>query len=78
VDEANHTVICHERLAIVGTVFFSAAGENNSSLMVICIFFSKDVEHGAQPLTNEHDTLWLSVNGEIYNRKAVLILRLSE
>lgn len=43
-DEATHTVLAHERLAIV------------------------DLENGAQPLTNEADTVWLSVNGEIYNR----------
>lgn len=43
-DEASHTVLAHERLAIV------------------------DLENGAQPLTNETDTVWLSVNGEIYNR----------
>jgi asparagine synthase (glutamine-hydrolysing) len=27
-----------------------------------------DVENGAQPLVNEDETVWLSVNGEIYNR----------
>lgn len=27
-----------------------------------------DVENGAQPLVNADETVWLSVNGEIYNR----------
>jgi asparagine synthase (glutamine-hydrolysing) len=30
-----------------------------------------DVEHGAQPLTNEAEDLILAVNGEIYNHKAL-------
>lgn len=65
-DEANHTVICHERLAIVGKPFLRLV-KTILGVMLICIF-SQDVEHGAQPLTNEHDNIWLSVNGEIYNR----------
>jgi len=44
---SNNTVLCHERLAIVGVV------------------------SGAQPLTNHDNTIFLSVNGEIYNHKAL-------
>ncbi|CAG8578953.1 7608_t:CDS:2, partial [Ambispora leptoticha] len=40
-----NTILCHERLAIVG------------------------VASGAQPLTNENETIILAVNGEIYNHK---------
>ncbi|KAJ1647026.1 asparagine synthetase [Coemansia erecta] len=42
---ADNSIICHERLAIVG------------------------IDTGAQPLTNEDETLILTVNGEIYNHK---------
>ncbi|KAJ3206673.1 asparagine synthetase [Dinochytrium kinnereticum] len=38
-----NSILCHERLAIVG------------------------VDSGAQPLTNEDETVFLTVNGEIYN-----------
>ncbi|KAI8851206.1 putative asparagine synthetase [Chytridium lagenaria] len=40
---AGKSILCHERLAIVG------------------------VDSGAQPLTNEDETVFLTVNGEIYN-----------
>jgi asparagine synthase (glutamine-hydrolysing) len=40
----NSTILCHERLSIVG------------------------VDSGAQPITNEDETLALAVNGEIYNQ----------
>ncbi|KAK7970285.1 hypothetical protein PG988_009358 [Apiospora saccharicola] len=43
----NNTILCHERLSIVG------------------------VESGAQPLTNEDDTIILAVNGEIYNHRLI-------
>ncbi|KAF8474875.1 hypothetical protein BDZ91DRAFT_711929 [Kalaharituber pfeilii] len=41
----NKTILCHERLSIVG------------------------IDSGAQPLTNEDDTILLAVNGEIYNHR---------
>ncbi|KAF6802323.1 asparagine synthetase [Colletotrichum sojae] len=44
---ANHTILCHERLSIVG------------------------VESGAQPLTNEDESIILAVNGEIYNHRLI-------
>ncbi|KAH6899797.1 hypothetical protein B0T10DRAFT_394185 [Thelonectria olida] len=44
---SNHTILCHERLSIVG------------------------VESGAQPLTNEDDSIILAVNGEIYNHRLI-------
>jgi asparagine synthase (glutamine-hydrolysing) len=44
---ANNTILCHERLSIVG------------------------VESGAQPLTNEDDSIILAVNGEIYNHRLI-------
>ncbi|ETS82080.1 Asparagine synthetase [Pestalotiopsis fici W106-1] len=44
---SNNTILCHERLSIVG------------------------VESGAQPLTNEDDTIILAVNGEIYNHRLI-------
>lgn len=74
VDEANHTVICHERLAIVGITWFCCGGDNFFFFLTVICIFSQDVEHGAQPLTNEHDTVWLSVNGEIYNRTFTLCI----
>jgi asparagine synthase (glutamine-hydrolysing) len=40
---SNDTILCHERLSIVG------------------------VESGAQPLVNEDSSIFLAVNGEIYN-----------
>ncbi|KAG9302496.1 hypothetical protein G9A89_007200 [Geosiphon pyriformis] len=40
-----NTILCHERLAIVG------------------------VDSGAQPLTNEKESIFLAANGEIYNHK---------
>lgn len=40
----NSTILCHERLSIVG------------------------LDSGAQPITNEDDSLILAVNGEIYNQ----------
>ncbi|KAK6865573.1 regulated by circadian rhythms/ asparagine synthase [Apiospora arundinis] len=43
----NNTILCHERLSIVG------------------------VESGAQPLTNEDETIILAVNGEIYNHRLI-------
>ncbi|KAH6655671.1 hypothetical protein BKA67DRAFT_245270 [Truncatella angustata] len=43
----NDTILCHERLSIVG------------------------VESGAQPLTNEDDSIILAVNGEIYNHRLI-------
>lgn len=43
----NNSILCHERLSIVG------------------------VSTGAQPLTNEDETLTLAVNGEIYNHIAL-------
>ncbi|KAK8113670.1 asparagine synthetase [Apiospora kogelbergensis] len=43
----NNTILCHERLSIVG------------------------VESGAQPLTNEDETIVLAVNGEIYNHRLI-------
>ncbi|KAJ2723379.1 asparagine synthetase [Coemansia sp. Benny D115] len=42
---ADNSIICHERLAIVG------------------------IDTGAQPLTNEDESIILTVNGEIYNHK---------
>ncbi|KAJ2524125.1 asparagine synthetase, partial [Coemansia sp. RSA 2049] len=44
---ADNSIICHERLAIVG------------------------VDTGAQPLTNEDETIILTVNGEIYNHRVL-------
>ncbi|TWU72197.1 asparagine synthetase [Metarhizium rileyi] len=44
---SNNTILCHERLSIVG------------------------VESGAQPLTNEDESLVLAVNGEIYNHRLI-------
>ncbi|KAK9782856.1 hypothetical protein SCAR479_01199 [Seiridium cardinale] len=44
---SNNTILCHERLSIVG------------------------VDSGAQPLTNEDDTIILAVNGEIYNHRLI-------
>ncbi|KAH7025799.1 uncharacterized protein B0I36DRAFT_248943 [Microdochium trichocladiopsis] len=44
---SNKTILCHERLSIVG------------------------VESGAQPLTNEDETIILAVNGEIYNHRLI-------
>ncbi|TLS24119.1 hypothetical protein PpBr36_08170 [Pyricularia pennisetigena] len=43
----NQTILCHERLSIVG------------------------VESGAQPLTNEDESIILAVNGEIYNHRLI-------
>ncbi|TIC92440.1 Putative asparagine synthase, rossmann-like alpha/beta/alpha sandwich, nucleophile aminohydrolase [Colletotrichum destructivum] len=44
---SNKTILCHERLSIVG------------------------VESGAQPLTNEDESIILAVNGEIYNHRLI-------
>ncbi|KAI2624058.1 asparagine synthase [Xylaria nigripes] len=44
---SNNTILCHERLSIVG------------------------VESGAQPLTNEDESIVLAVNGEIYNHRLI-------
>lgn len=33
-----------------------------------------DLENGAQPLTSQNDTIWLSVNGEIYNHEELRAL----
>jgi hypothetical protein len=53
----NNTILCHERLAIVGVGMFSLG-----------VF---DVDSGAQPITNSDSTLILAVNGEIYNHRAL-------
>ncbi|RPA80476.1 asparagine synthetase [Ascobolus immersus RN42] len=50
----NDTILCHERLSIVG------------------------IDSGAQPLTNEDDSLILAVNGEIYNHRILRKKYLSE
>ncbi|KAK1975996.1 asparagine synthase [Colletotrichum cereale] len=44
---SNQTILCHERLSIVG------------------------VESGAQPLTNDDESIILAVNGEIYNHRLI-------
>ncbi|KAI0017720.1 asparagine synthase [Xylariomycetidae sp. FL0641] len=44
---SKNTILCHERLSIVG------------------------VESGAQPLTNEDESIILAVNGEIYNHRLI-------
>lgn len=44
---SNDTILCHERLSIVG------------------------VDSGAQPLVNEDKSIFLCVNGEIYNHRSL-------
>ncbi len=68
-DEKTHSILCHERLAIVGNNLQVNRGYENS----ILLSFTSDLQHGAQPVTNEDETIWLAVNGEIYNRNSVFI-----
>src|SRR5271163_2093127 len=56
----NNTILCHERLAIVG-VGIAHSPRN----MLTCS------DSGAQPITNDDTTLILAVNGEIYNHRAL-------
>lgn len=60
------SVLCHERLSIVGVGGSSSVylrSPNNATY--------KGVESGAQPLTNADDSIVLAVNGEIYNHRLI-------
>jgi Glutamine amidotransferase domain len=60
----NNTILCHERLAVVGVGTISPS----SSFLW---FIDELVDSGAQPIVNANQTLILGVNGEIYNHRAL-------
>jgi len=61
----NNTILCHERLAIVGVGTHPVVVTINKNLV------TWRVDSGAQPITNDDSTLILAVNGEIYNHRAL-------
>jgi asparagine synthase (glutamine-hydrolysing) len=60
----NNTILCHERLAIVGV-------GRSLLLFLSFLFIDKFADSGAQPIINADRTLILAVNGEIYNHRAL-------
>lgn len=62
---SNNTILCHERLSIVGV-----GGSRSGALVSLSKTYMK-AESGAQPLTNADETIVLAVNGEIYNHRLI-------
>src|SRR5579862_4130581 len=60
----NNTILCHERLAIVGVGKYSPVTVGKHLI-------TWRLDSGAQPITNEDSTLILADNGEIYNHRAL-------
>jgi asparagine synthase (glutamine-hydrolysing) len=60
----NNTILCHERLAIVGV-------GKHTPVTVRFHMVTWGVDSGAQPIINDDATLILAVNGEIYNHRAL-------
>jgi asparagine synthase (glutamine-hydrolysing) len=60
----NNTILCHERLAIVGVGKYTPVAVSKNLV-------TWRLDSGAQPITNEDSTLILAVNGEIYNHRAL-------
>lgn len=60
----NNTILCHERLAIVGVGKYSPVTVGKHVI-------TWRLDSGAQPITNEDSTLILAVNGEIYNHRSL-------
>jgi asparagine synthase (glutamine-hydrolysing) len=59
----NNTILCHERLAIVGVGNRPQCHHSERT--------DKSADSGAQPIVNDDSTLILAVNGEIYNHRAI-------
>jgi len=69
----NNTILCHERLAVVGVGKDSPVTVFKDSLsgIVVVKLVTRGADSGAQPIVNSDQTLILAVNGEIYNHRAL-------
>src|SRR5690242_12210323 len=63
--ERMRDAIAHRGPDGAGTVVYGGVGLAHRRLSII------DVEGGAQPLSNEDGSIWVTFNGEIYNFQAL-------